>query len=105
MKTGKHGNTGTSAQEGKSLSTSLPVYLSTYRIVLWFLPLAFLAIFFFLPLSHILSLTFRVDSLTPENLRTTYEALRFTLYQATLSTFLTLLLGLPSAILFARYNF
>lgn len=75
------------------------------RAFLWFLPLSFIAIAFFYPLSRILALTFNFESLTPENLHITYEALRFTFYQATLSTLLTLVLGLPSAVLFSRYNF
>lgn len=75
------------------------------RIFLWLLPLSFLAIFFFFPLSKILSLTFSPEAFTPENLRITQNALLFTFYQAFLSTILTLLLGVPSAYLFARYDF
>ncbi len=75
------------------------------RILLWTLPLAFLAIFFFFPLSKIFSLTFSPSTLTPENLQITNYHLRFTFLQATLSTLLTLALGLPSAVLFARYDF
>jgi thiamine transport system permease protein len=75
------------------------------RITIWLLPLSFLAIAFFFPLSKILALTFNLESITPENLRITWYALSFTFYQAILSTLLTLLLGLPSAYLFARYNF
>ncbi|MBV6452742.1 MAG: hypothetical protein MHPDNHAH_03511 [Anaerolineales bacterium] len=75
------------------------------RILLWLLPLTFLAIFFFVPLSKILSLTFSPSTLTPENLRSTQYVVFFTFLQATLSTLLTLALGLPSAVLFARYNF
>ena len=75
------------------------------RVLLWLLPLTFLAVFFFLPLSRILSLTFSFETFTLENLRTTQQALLFTFYQAVLSTLLTLLLGLPSAVLFARYDF
>ncbi len=75
------------------------------RILLWLLPISFLAISFFFPLSRILSLTFTTSTLTPENLQITNYVLLFTLYQATLSTLLTLLLGLPSAYLFARYDF
>src|SRR5262245_45939630 len=81
------------------------VYLWQKRILLWLLPLVFLAIAFFFPLSKILSLTFSFEALTLENLQIAYEALRFTFYQAILSTTLTLALGLPSAILFARYDF
>jgi thiamine transport system permease protein len=84
----------------------VPVYLSTIsRLSLWLLPLTFLAIFFFQPLSKILALTLNTSALTGENLRITYSALRFTFYQAIISTFLTLLLGLPSAYLFARFEF
>src|SRR5215510_8430417 len=75
------------------------------RILLWCLPLAFLIVFFFFPLSKILKLTFTFEAFNAENLRVTYSALRFTFYQAILSTILTLILGLPSAILFARYDF
>src|SRR4030095_4893891 len=75
------------------------------RILLWFFPFVFIITSFFLPLSRILSLTFNLVALTPENFRIAYDAVRFTFYQAILSTLLTLALGLPSAILFARYNF
>jgi thiamine transport system permease protein len=75
------------------------------RLLLWFLPLSFLGIAFFFPLSKIFALTLNVDSLTSQNLRVAYDALRFTFYQATLSTLLTLILGLPSAVLFSRYDF
>ena len=84
-------------------SFSVPSWLS--RLFLWLLPLAFLVLFFFFPLSRILGLTFNLKSLTSENLNIAYHALSFTFYQAILSTFLTLLLGLPSAYLFARFDF
>jgi thiamine transport system permease protein len=69
------------------------------------LPLVFLTLFFFFPLSKILGLTFNFESLTAHNLQIAYRALRFTFYQAALSTILTLFLGLPSAYIFARYDF
>jgi thiamine transport system permease protein len=75
------------------------------RFLLWFLPLSFLVIFFFFPLSRILALTFDISTFQLENLRIASDVLIFTSYQATLSTVLTLLLGLPSAYLFARYDF
>ena len=87
-----------------TVSTYLPVYLST-RSLIWLLPLSFLTIFFFYPLFRILLLTFDTSTFTLENLRIAINALGFTFYQATLSTLLTLLLGLPSAYLFARYDF
>ena len=75
------------------------------RILLWFLPLSFLIISFFYPLSRILALTFNLNTLTSENLQLASRVLFFTFYQAFLSTLLTLLLGLPAAYLFARYEF
>jgi thiamine transport system permease protein len=75
------------------------------RIALWFLPLTFLIIAFFYPLSRILALTFSPETLTAKNLPITTYTLLFTFYQAFISTLLTLLLGLPSAYLFARFDF
>jgi len=75
------------------------------RLALWVLPLSFLIVAFFFPLSRILVLTLDPKTITAANLRLTFEVLLFTFYQATLSTILTLLLGLPSAYLFARYDF
>jgi len=104
MDTGKQVDTKTGART--SLFTCLPVYLSTYhRLLLWFLPLAFLGLFFFYPFARIISLTFNLNTLTVQNLQLAFSVLRFTLFQAVLSTLLTLLLGLPSAYLFARFDF
>ncbi len=85
----------------------LNFYVSPWlgRLVLWLIPLSFLTIAFFYPLSRIFALTFDYKTFTSENLLLTFRVLLFTLYQATLSTLLTLLLGLPSAYLFARYDF
>jgi len=97
MERGRHVNKETGRQGKPTLSTP--------RILLWLLPLSFLTVSFFFPLSRILALTFNFEALTIENLRIAQGALRFTFYQAFLSTLLTLLLGLPSAYLFARYDF
>lgn len=76
------------------------------RIFLWLAPLLFLSTFFFYPLTKILSLTFDLSTLTnSNNLLIARNSLLFTFYQATLSTLLTFLLGLPSAYLFARFDF
>lgn len=87
--------------------TRIHVYLSTYkRLFLWLPTFLFLLIFFFYPLTKIFSLTFDLSTLTNENnLRITFHALRFTFYQATLSTILTFILGIPSAVLFSRFKF
>jgi thiamine transport system permease protein len=75
------------------------------RLALWFLPILFLLVFFFLPLSRILSLGLATSALNKQNFELILATLRFTFYQAVLSTILTFLFGLPAAILFARYNF
>jgi thiamine transport system permease protein len=75
------------------------------RAALWLLPLSFLVFFFFYPLSRTLALTLDPQTLTSQNILRTSNVLLFTFYQATLSTLLTLLLGLPSAYFFARYSF
>jgi thiamine transport system permease protein len=66
----------------------------------------FLAVFFAYPLVVILQRGLSVEAFT-NILQNPYylERILFTLYQALLSTLLTLLLGLPSALLFARYTF
>jgi len=75
------------------------------RFLFWLLPLAFLILLFFYPLSRIFALTLKSSALTFENLQIAWSALRFTFYQAALSTLHTLLLGLPAAYVFARYDF
>lgn len=87
--------------------TSIREYLSVNaRIFLWFAPILFLSIFFFFPLAKILNLTFDLATLTdPNHHLVAYNSLLFTFYQAALSTILTFVLGLPSAYLFARFDF
>jgi thiamine transport system permease protein len=75
------------------------------RLLLWLLPISYLGVFFFYPLFNILYYSFDLSALNFENLKIASEALGFTIYQAVLSTLLTLLLGLPAAWLFARYAF
>ncbi len=80
--------------------------------LLWIAPVCFLALFYFYPLGSILSISLgrsqqgiavafweAIQSPMP------WQALDFTLWQAILSTLLTLALGLPGAYLFAHYNF
>ena len=75
------------------------------RLILWVIPLLFLLFFFFLPLARILSLGFNISAFTRENFNLALSVSGFTFYQALLSTILTFLLGIPSAILFARFEF
>jgi len=78
------------------------------RVLLYALPLGFLAIFFCYPLVAILRLSFAggVGGLL-QALGTGYywQVLAFTTGQAALSTLLTLAIGLPGAFVFARYEF
>jgi thiamine transport system permease protein len=82
------------------------------RTLVYGLPLAFLVVFLFYPLLTILSVSLapegRLDLSAlgdlfsnPYHLRTIW----FTVWQATLSTALTLALALPGAYIFARYRF
>ena len=79
------------------------------RGLLYALPLVFLAVFFFYPLVRI----FQVSWVAPGDWRVGdvlgapffREVLWFTTWQATVSTVLTLIVGLPLAYLFARYDF
>jgi thiamine transport system permease protein len=73
-------------------------------------PVAFLTVFFAWPLVAILERSLVVDGALdlPFDVltrRTTLEIARFTLWQATVSTLLTLLVGLPLAWALARYAF
>jgi thiamine transport system permease protein len=94
----------TASRSGLAASRSAAASVNR-RILLWLLPLGFLAIFFFLPFFRILAYSFSLQAFTPQNLQLALGTLSFTLYQAILSTLLTLLLGLPCAVLFARYTF
>jgi len=78
---------------------------------LWAAPLVFLALFYMLPMAQVLRLSLaRGAGLAApfvEALRSPLERdiLGFTFLQASLSTLLTLLVGLPGAYLLARYSF
>jgi thiamine transport system permease protein len=81
-------------------------------LAFWVLPVAFMAAFYFYPLASILRLSLArgeggllapfLEVLASPGLR---RVLGFTFWQAAASTGLTLLLGLPGAYLFARYQF
>ena len=72
-------------------------------------PLIFLVFFYFLPLGEIVRVSLgRLDHNQPGSLvnwRMVGSTLGFTFYQALLSTVLTVILGLPAAYLFSRYQF
>ncbi len=80
--------------------------------LLWLLPLTFLAVFYFYPLGRILHLSFERSEigliapfLNAFTSSTVQRVLWFTFWQASLSTVLTLVIGLPGAYLFARFDF
>jgi thiamine transport system permease protein len=65
----------------------------------------FLLLFFFIPLTRILRLGAGFEGLEQDAIRRAVTVVRFTFYQAALSTLLTLALGPPAAVLFARFAF
>ncbi len=91
---------------------NLKLTLRWSRLFFYLPPLLFLLLFYFYPLFSIFKLSFapagRLDLSTLQKLVTgSYYAktLWFTLWQAALSTLLTLGLALPGAYVFARYRF
>lgn len=77
-------------------------------VLLWFLPAAFLLVFFYQPLLAVLRLAFSPAFETGwrgVNASQILHPLGFTLWQALLSTLLTLLIGLPAAYLFSHFDF
>jgi thiamine transport system permease protein len=80
--------------------------------ILWILPLAFLGLFYFFPMVQIFNASFArgeggafgalARALASPS---TLTVIGFTLYQALLSTALSLMIGLPGAYLLARYEF
>lgn len=98
--------------DGTALIARTKTSGASIRWALWLAPLAFLGLFFFYPLGSILSLSLGrseaglaapfVEALTAESTR---GVLGFTVWQAFLSTLLTLLVGLPGAYLFGCYTF
>ncbi len=84
----------------------------SWRWLLYVLPVAFLAAFFFYPLAAVVARSFMSEGqldLTPvaSLWREPYfgRALWFTTWQAGASTAVTLALGMPAAFVFARYRF
>ncbi len=77
------------------------------RFFSWIAPAIFLGLFFFYPLARILTLGLNLSFLpfSISFFSRALDVLGFTFYQAALSTLCTLLLGLPLANLFARFDF
>ncbi len=77
---------------------------------LWVLPLAFLGLFYFYPLGRIFVVSFAdggIGDAIAKLISSAYlqKVLRFTVWQAVVSTVLTLIAGLPAAWLVARFDF
>lgn len=81
--------------------------LKKLRLPLLFaLPLLFLGLFFFYPLANILRLSLTTTAVSAIWTRPYFgRTIWFTAWQATVSTGLTLLIGLPAAYLFSHYTF
>lgn len=95
--------------KGTSQATRITRYS---RLLLWLIPLAFMGIFYFFPLGKITQLSFsRGEASLWDNLRDTLSSptilrvIGFTFKQAFLSTLLTLVVGLPGAYLFGKFQF
>ncbi len=107
----------TSSQKIQSATNARPAFLRRLlhplpQLLVYAIPVLFLLLFYFYPLTSILSLSFapegRFSLAALEKLlgATRYlETLWFTTWQAALSTLLTVVLALPGAYVFARYDF
>jgi thiamine transport system permease protein len=98
--------------DGTALRKWLSARGFSSRTWYWLAPLAFLGLFYFYPLGRILTLSFsRSESglvdpfLEALNSSSVRNVLGFTIWQAVLSTLITLLIGLPGAYLFGRFSF
>jgi thiamine transport system permease protein len=83
-------------------------FFSGGRALLWILPVAFVGIFFYIPLVSILRMGAGAAlraGLGAFSARTILSAAGFTFYQAALSTLFTVIVGLPGAYVFARFEF
>ena len=77
-----------------------------WQFPLFLIPLLFLILFFFYPLGNILGLSLTVEAVSTVLDRSYFAAIiAFTAWQALLSTALTMLIGVPAAYIFARYQF
>jgi thiamine transport system permease protein len=72
------------------------------RKLLWAIPLTFVAVLFYWPIAKITSLGFSGDWLATLSEPKTIEVIWFTLWQAAVSTFVTLVIAIPAAYLLYR---
>ncbi len=78
------------------------------RLLFWLVPVAFFALFYVLPIGSILE-HIVADSGSIGKLQSVWpkiwSPLKFTVWQAVLSTLITMLIGVPAAFVFARFRF
>ena len=78
---------------------------SLNRKLLWAIPLTFVAVLFYWPIAKITSLGFSGDWLATLSETKTLEVVWFTLWQAAVSTLVTLVIAIPGAYLLYRRSF
>ena len=78
---------------------------SLTRKLLWAIPLTFVAVLFYWPIAKITSLGFSGDWLATLSEPRTLEVIWFTLWQAAVSTLVTLVIAIPGAYLLYRKSF
>ena len=89
--------------EAVIFSRSFFQFIKRIGAPLWALPVTLLIVCFFFPLAKVLGLMFQKSG--EIYLSAIWQPLGFTVYQAILSTLLTLLFGLPAAYVFTRFDF
>ena len=75
------------------------------RKLLWAIPLTFVAVLFYWPIAKITSIGFSGDWLATLSEPTTLDVICFTLWQAAVSTLVTLVIAIPGAYLLYRRSF
>jgi thiamine transport system permease protein len=78
---------------------------SLIRKLLWAIPLTFVAVLYYWPIAKITSLGFSGDWLATLSEPNTIEVIWFTLWQAAVSTLVTLVISIPGAYLLYRRSF
>ena len=78
---------------------------SLIRKLFWAIPLSFVAVLFYWPIAKITSLGFSGDWLATLSEPKTLEVIWFTLWQAAVSTLVTLVIAIPGAYLLNRKSF
>jgi thiamine transport system permease protein len=78
---------------------------SLTKKLLWAIPLVFIAVLFYWPIAKITSLGFSGDWLATLGEPETLEVIWFTLWQAAVSTLMTLVIAIPGAYLLYRKSF